>query len=64
MVKQSGGSAIGFVDGTVKPSLAEICNKQAHGDPFDGFPYGGLLDLVRDLVQYAYRDMIAPGSPS
>jgi hypothetical protein len=58
MVKRSGGSAIGFVDGTIKPSLAEIRNKQAHGDPFDGFPVGGLLELVRDLIAYAYRDLI------
>lgn len=62
MVKRSGGSAIGFVNGNVKPSLAEIRNRQAHGDPFDGLPYGGLLELVRDLIQYAYRDMITPGS--
>lgn len=59
MVKRCGGSAIGFVDGTVKPSLAEIRNKQAHGDPFDGFPVGGLLELVRDLITYAYRDFIS-----
>jgi len=58
MVKRCGGSAIGFVDGTIKPSLADIRNKQAHGDPFDGFPVGGLLELVRDLITYAYRDFI------
>jgi hypothetical protein len=57
MVKRCGGSAIGFVNGDVKPSLAEIRNKQAHGDPFDGLPYGGLLELVRDLIAYAYRDL-------
>jgi hypothetical protein len=62
MVKRSGGSAIGFVNGKLKPSLAEIRNKQAHGDPFDGFPYGGLLELVRDLIAYAYRDFIKNGS--
>jgi hypothetical protein len=58
MVKRSGGSAIGFVNGDLKPSLSEIRNKQAHGDPFDGFPYGGLLELVRDLIAYAYRDFL------
>ena len=31
----------------------------AHGDPFDGLPVGGLLELVRDLINYAYRDFIA-----
>jgi hypothetical protein len=41
-----------------QPSLAEIRNKQAHGDPFDGFPCGGLLELARDLIAYAYGDMI------
>ena len=30
----------------------------AHGDPFDGFPVGGLLELVRDLIVYSYRDML------
>lgn len=63
MVVRSGGSAIGFINGTVKPSLAEIRNREAHGDPFDGFPYGGLLELVRDLIHYSYRNMIIPGSP-
>jgi|ERR1039457_3138855 hypothetical protein len=58
MVKRSGGTAIGFLNGDSKPTLAEIRNKQAHGDPFDGFPCGGLLELVRDLIAYAYRDMI------
>lgn len=58
MVKRSGGSAIGFLNGDVKPSLAELRNNQAHGDPFDGFPVGGLLELVRDLIAYAYRDFI------
>ncbi|MGH9437982.1 MAG: hypothetical protein ACRD22_08810 [Terriglobia bacterium] len=57
MVKRSGGSAVGFVRGDTKPSLADIRNKQAHGDPFDGFPIGGLLELVRDLIAYAYRDL-------
>jgi len=58
MIKRCGGSAIGFVNGDVKPSLADIRNKQAHGDPFDGFPVGGLLELVRDLIEFAYRDLI------
>jgi hypothetical protein len=61
MVRRSGGSAIGFVNGATKPSLAEMRNKQAHGDPFDGFPIGGLLELVRDLIEYAYRDFIRAG---
>jgi hypothetical protein len=56
MVCRSGGTAIGFVSGDASPNLAEIRNQQAHGDPFDGLPYGGLLELVRDLIEFAYRD--------
>ncbi len=56
MLQRSGGAAVGFLTGESKPSLAEIRNTLAHGYPFDGFPYGGLLELVRDLIEYAYRD--------
>jgi hypothetical protein len=31
----------------------------AHGDPFDGLPVGGLIELVRDLITFAYRNFIA-----
>lgn len=55
-VQLSGGTAIDFLAGTVRPSLSQIRNKLAHGDPFDGLPYAGLLVLVRDLIDYAYRD--------
>jgi hypothetical protein len=58
MVQRSGGTAIGFVTGESKPSLAQRRNLLAHGDPFDGFPCGGLLELVRDLIVYAYRERI------
>lgn len=37
-------------------NLAEVRNGLAHGDPFDGFHKAGLIDLVRDLIDYAYRD--------
>jgi hypothetical protein len=56
MIQRSGGAAIGFLTGDTQPSLSEIRNKLAHGYPFDGFAYGGLLELVRDLIEYAYRD--------
>jgi len=59
MVCRSGGTAIGFVTGKSKPSLAERRNLLAHGDPFDAFPCGGLLELVRDLIGFAYREQIA-----
>ena len=58
MVQRSGGTAIGFVTGKNKPSLAERRNLLAHGDPFDAMPCGGLLELVRDLIVYAYRGQI------
>jgi hypothetical protein len=25
--------------------------------PFDDFPQSGLIELVRDLIEYAYHDM-------
>ncbi|MBS2127077.1 hypothetical protein KEX41_02265 [Burkholderia thailandensis] len=39
-------------------TLAGIRNSLAHGDPFDGLPWGGLLELVRDLIEYAYRSYL------
>lgn len=59
MVQRSGGTAIGFITGHSKPSLADRRNSLAHGDPFDALPCGGLLELVRDLVAYAYREQVA-----
>jgi len=43
------------LDGKVGPKLSEIRNGLAHGAPFDGHPQTGLLELVRDLIHYAYR---------
>lgn len=59
MVVRCGGTAIGQLTGDTEPTLARRRNQAAHDDPFDGMPVGGLLDLVRDLIAYAYRDMIA-----
>lgn len=59
MVVRCGGTAIGQLTGETEPTLAQRRNQAAHGDPFDGMPVGGLLELVRDLITYAYRDMIA-----
>lgn len=53
-----GGKAIGQLTGETQPTLAERRNKLAHGDPFDGLPTGGLIELVRDLINFAYRDYI------
>lgn len=46
---------------TTRPTLAEVRNSLAHGDPFDGFPWSGLLELVRDLIEYAYRFYLQEG---
>jgi hypothetical protein len=51
-----GGTIVPVLTGTQRPSLADIRNSSAHGDPFDGYPWSGLLELVRDLIKYAYRD--------
>ncbi|WP_231468193.1 hypothetical protein [Novosphingobium sp. CECT 9465] len=59
MVTRCNGSAIGQLTGVTHPTLAERRNSLAHGDPFDGLPTGGLLELVRDLINYAYRAYIA-----
>jgi hypothetical protein len=58
MIRRSGGSVVDLLTGKREPNLAAIRNKLAHGYPFDGFPYAGLLELVRDLIEYAYRGMI------
>ncbi|HYW77844.1 MAG TPA: hypothetical protein VFA48_14695 [Gammaproteobacteria bacterium] len=59
MVVRCGGTAVGQLIGTTHPTLAERRNALAHGDPFDGLPTGGLLELVRDLINYAYRHYLA-----
>lgn len=68
MVTRCGGTAVGQLTGMTRPTLAERRNTLAHGDPFEGLPTGGLLELVRDLINFAYRDYIAEaasvGAPS
>ena len=59
MVVRCGGTAVGQLTGDTHPTLAERRNALAHGDPFDGLPVGGLLELVRDLINFAYRGCIA-----
>jgi hypothetical protein len=59
MVTRCGGTAVGQLTGETRPTLAERRNTLAHGDPFEGLPTGGLLELVRDLINFAYRDYIA-----
>jgi hypothetical protein len=62
-VRCGGGSVVDLLTGDRKPSLAQIRNDMAHGYPFDGLPWGGLLELVRDLITYAYRDFTPPPPP-
>lgn len=59
MVARCGGTALGQLTGQTHPTLAERRNSLAHGDPFDGLLTGGLLELVRDLINFAYRHYIA-----
>ncbi|WP_415287344.1 hypothetical protein RSD66_08735 [Brevundimonas sp. S1H14] len=59
VVARCGGSVVGQVTGDISPRLSDIRNGMAHGDPFEGPPIGGLLEVVRDLIAYAYRDYLA-----
>jgi hypothetical protein len=52
------GSIVKRLTGEAKPTLANIRNDLAHGYPFDGLPWPGLLNVVHDLIEYAYRDII------
>jgi len=45
MAVRCGGTAIGQLTGESRPTLSERRNALAHGDPFDGLPTGGLLEL-------------------
>ena len=59
---------ISRLTGEMRPSLTDIRNDLAHGATSDGFPSAGLLELARDLIDYAYRDRAlswndAPKSP-
>lgn len=62
LVARCGGTVVGQLIGEIRPTLAERRNTLAHGDPFDGLPTGGLLELVRDLINFAYRHYIAEGA--
>lgn len=44
----------------VKPTLPDIRNRLAHGEPLEPGPTAGLPELVRDLIDYAYRDWPPP----
>lgn len=38
---------------------AQTLYKLGQGDPFEGLPTGGLLELVRDLINFAFCKYIA-----
>ncbi|MDH2352299.1 hypothetical protein QCM80_16810 [Bradyrhizobium sp. SSUT112] len=50
--------ALDMIAGDIKPNSWTIRNELADGVPFGEFPWAGLLELVRDLINYAYRDWI------
>jgi hypothetical protein len=58
LIQRTGGSVVGRITGKHQPALNNIRNDLAHGYPFDGLPQAGLLELVRDLIEYAYRERI------
>ena len=60
MIRRCGGTIVEMLAGKTPQTLANIRNDAAHGYPLDGLPWAGLLELVRDLIEYAYRDFPAP----
>lgn len=59
LIQKTGGSVIGRLTGKHQPALNQLRNEMAHGYPFDGLPQSGLIELLRDLIEYAYRDRVA-----
>jgi len=59
LVRRTGGSVVGRLTAESVPTLADIRNVRAHGNPFGSGFEAGLLELVRDLIAYAYRESIA-----
>jgi len=57
LVRRSGGTVKDLLTGDRDPSLANMRNSRAHGSPFETGFTAGLLELIRDLIGYAYRDM-------
>lgn len=60
MSQRSGVSLLARIDpeGGAKPSLLNIRNSMAHGDPFGSGAAPDLLELCRDLIEFAYRDNV------
>jgi heme exporter protein D len=56
LIQNTGGSVVGRLTSEAEPALAEIRNIRAHGNPFGSGFEAGLLELIRDLIVYAYRE--------
>lgn len=57
-VQKYGGSVIRLLTGETNPSLTDMRNMRMHGSPFNSGYQSGLLEVVRDLIAYAYRESI------
>jgi hypothetical protein len=58
LARRTGGTVKDLLTGDREPSLAAMRNARAHGNPFGSGHVAGLLELTRDLILYAYRDVI------
>lgn len=57
-VRKYGGRVISLLTCEADLSLADMRNVRMHGNPFGSGYRSGLLELVHDLIEYAYRDRI------
>ncbi len=57
-VRKYGGDIMSRLTGEADPTLGETRNARAHGNPFASGYQSGLLEVVRDLIEYAYRGRI------
>ena len=44
------------IKNSVEPTLPQMRNRLAHGEPIESGPGCGVVELIRDLIDYAYRD--------
>jgi hypothetical protein len=57
-VRKYGGSIMRLLTGEADPSLAGMRNVRMHGNPYGSGYMSGLLEVVHDLIEYAYRERI------
>ena len=57
-VRKYGGDVVRLLTDEAEPSLTDTRNVRMHGNPFGSGYQSGLLELVRDLIEYAYRKRI------